>query len=100
MATLWITEYNSVGLGTPGYAAPIAMEPAVTDQTVTFTSATSSAAFNAKTNFVRLYASTDCHVLFGAAPTATAAKQKLASGVEYWRAVVPGQKVSVYDGST
>jgi len=100
MATLWITEYEWGGADKVGQPLPLAREPAVTDQTVTFTSATLSAAFNSNTRFVRLFSSADCHVQFGAAPTATASLQKLAGGVEYWRWVVNGQKVSVYDGTT
>lgn len=100
MATLWITEYHEIPIFAPGNAAPMASEPAVADQTVTFTTATASNAFNSAAKYVRLYPSANCHVKFGSAPTATASMQKLAAGVEYWRGVVAGQKVSVYDGSS
>lgn len=100
MATLWITEYNNIGYGAAGVPSPIAFEPAISDQTVTFTTATSSTAFAAGTKFIRLFSSADCHVVFGSSPTATASKQKLSAGVEYWRAVVAAQKVSVYDGTS
>ncbi len=100
MANIFVTEYNSIQLGMPGYAAPIPLEPAVANQNVSFTTATQSVAFNASTRFVRLFSTANCHVVFGANPTATAAKQKLIAEVEYWRGVVPGQKVSVYDGSS
>lgn len=104
MATLWITEYEHFGLPIGGSAgamkAQLALEPATADHALSFTTAAQSSAFNAATRFVRLYASADCHVAFGSNPTATAAKQKLAAGVEYWRAVVAGQKVSAYDGTS
>lgn len=99
MATLWVTEYADIS-AMGGGPAQAGKEPAVADQSVTFTTATQSAAFTAKTRLVRLYSSVACHVLFGADPTATAAKQKLAADTEYWRGVTPGQKVSVYDGSS
>lgn len=99
MATLWITEYVDQAGGRP-LAIPIPLEPAAVDQTVTFTTATQSSAFGTNTKIVRLVSSADCNVLFGSNPTATAAKQKLLAGVEYWRGVQPGMKVSVYDGSS
>lgn len=99
MATLWVTEYADISAMANG-PAQVGKEPAVADQSVTFTSATASSAFNTKTRLVRLYASAACHVHFATAPTATAAKQKLAADTEYWRGVTPGQKVSVYDGSS
>lgn len=101
MAVLHVTEYSDFGVVTGrGLDLAIAVEPAVADQAVTFTTSTASAAFNAATKFVRLLSTIDCHVVFGAAPTATAAKQKIVAGTEYWRSVVPGQKVAAYDGSS
>lgn len=90
MSSLYISEYIAAVSG-----VPLAREPALVDQKVTFTgTAGQSTAFNGGTSLVRLMADADCHVLFGANPTATNAKAKLMSGVEYWRAVEPGQKVS------
>lgn len=102
MATLYISEYRRGGADALGQSLPLALEPVVTDQTVTFTTATSSSAFNDKTRIVRLLASASCHVAFGTSPTATASNQRLIAGVEYWRAVDvnSGLKVSVYDGSS
>lgn len=101
MATLWITEYSEIPLIVNGLPAPLALEPPVAEQTVTYTTSTASNAFNSKTKYVRLYASADCHILFGTAPTATAAKQKIAGGQEYWRAVnAASTKVAAYDGSS
>ena len=100
MAKLSITEYDVLPDDGRGRLLPLGGEPALADQEVTFTTATQSAAFNAKAKFIRLIADADCRVLFGANPTALAASQRLVADVEYWRAVVPGQKVSVYDGSS
>jgi len=104
MASAWITEYDAFGIrrdtGTGTLQAQMPLEPG-TDQTpVTFTTATQSAAFAASTRFVRIITDADCHVLFGANPTATANHQKLIAGVEYWRAVSAGDKVSIYDGTS
>lgn len=99
MANLNITEFAALGEA-GDFKFPVAKEPAVTTQSVTFTSATQSAAFNAQTRFVRLLPDANCYVLFGANPTAVATSEKLASGQEAWRAVNPEDKVSVYDGSS
>lgn len=101
MANLYITEYEHVGsIAGLRSAMPIAKEPALVDQTVSFTTATASSAFNTRTKFVRILADADCYVVFGADPTATASNQKLTANVEYWRGVDAGDKISVYDGSS
>lgn len=94
MATLYITEYTKMA-SHEGYGRPpeLAMEPG-TDQAVTFTTATQSAAFASPTRFVRVMSDTNCHVLFGSNPIATTTNQRLIADVEYWRAVAPGDKVS------
>ncbi len=97
---LYVTEYNTIGYGAASAPSPMAMEPALTDQVVTATTSTASTAFNAATKFIRMLPDTLVYVKFGASPTATATSQRLTANVEYWRAVVPGQKVAVYDGSS
>jgi len=99
MATAYITEYNYAGVQ-QGNVVPVAEEPALADQTVTFTTATQSAAFNAKTSFVRIIADADCHLKFGTDPTAVATDQFIPANVEQWRGVTAGHKVSVYDGTS
>ena len=100
MATLEITSFKSTVMGQPGHAAPIPQEPG-TKAVVTFTTATQSDAFAAGVRFVRLMPSGTCYVLFGDNPTATVANgQRLVADVEIWRGVRPGQKLSVYDGSS
>ena len=89
MASLWVTEYNSPG------DMPVAKEPAVRTQVVSFTTTTQSAAFSDDTRCVRLIADADCHLLFGLNPTATTSGQKVISGQETWRQVKPGDKVAV-----
>jgi len=99
MATLFVTEYADIASMASG-PGQTGQEPALADQTVSFTTATQSSAFNTNTKLIRLYASAACHIVIGTNPTATAAKQKLAADTEYWRGVKGGDKVSVYDGSS
>lgn len=102
MATLIITEYQHPGVRQDdgNRVGNLALEPAIAEQSVSFTTATQSSAFNDATRVVRLQADAACNVKFGSNPTATASHQPLSAGVEYWRAVKSGDKVSVYDGSS
>jgi len=97
MASLIITEYSNLALN--GHA-PIPLEPALTEQVVTYTTSTQSAAFGEATRFVRVKPDADCNVKFGSNPTATVANQQLIADVEYWRGVKAGHKVATYDGSS
>jgi len=99
MASLYISEYQHIGsVEHDTIQAPL--EPSVATQKIAYTSAAASAAFNANTQFIRVIASADVHLLFSANPTATATSMFLpANTVEYF-AVNPAQKVSAYDGSS
>lgn len=107
MAVLHISEYNAIHKTNVGDdpvsgdgVAQTIKEPSITTQAISFTSAESSAAFNDSTRIVRLVSDTQCYIVFGAAPTATANSMLLpALGVEYF-GVNPGDKISVYDGTT
>ena len=98
MAILFVTEFSDLGTdgnGQPG--VPAALTPAIATSKADFTSAAaSSATFNAKTRFVRLYSDTAGYVKFGAAPTAvTATDMPIAANAPEIFAVIPGQKVSI-----
>lgn len=97
MSFLWVTEYSALGDDLDGSVMPVAREPAVTDQKVTFTSSTQSAAFAADTRFVRLQADANCHLAFGLNPTATTSTQPLIANTVEWRTVKGGHKVAVID---
>ncbi len=113
MAKLHVSEYNAILKADVGEAsttdgvakadvavAQAVKEPAIAEQAVTFTTATQSSAFNAATKIVRVAADAQCYIAFGANPTATANSKLLPSfGVEYF-GVTPGDKVSVYDGTS
>jgi hypothetical protein len=96
MATLFVTEFQHASAVGPGRTPmPIAMQPPLAEQAVSFTTSTASSAFNTLTQFVRLYASADCHIQFGTSPTATTSLMKLkADAVEYF-AVPPGASYKV-----
>lgn len=99
MATLHITEYASV----PSLRnMPVAQEPPVTTQAVTFTTATSSSAFAATTRFVRIYGSAKAHLAWGTSATATANSPPVAADSPEYFAVPVGEAylVSAYDGSS
>jgi hypothetical protein len=90
MSKLYISEYARVtqasGPGTAVLQAP--EEPPLATQVVDFTSgAAQSAAFNAKTRFVRLHTDAICSVRFAANPTATTNDARLAAGQTELRGV-------------
>ncbi len=92
MSKLYISEYarmtQASGPGNAVVQAP--EEPPVATQAIDFTSgAVQSAAFSAKTRFVRLHTDAICSVKFGAAPTATANDPRLAAGQTELRGI-PG----------
>lgn len=66
-----------------------------TTQVVSYDSSTATTnAVGAQTYAVRVAVTTDCHVAFGAAPTATTSNPFMPAGsVEYFR-VTPGQKLA------
>src|SRR5215510_4199255 len=90
MSKLYISEYTRVtpssGPGNAVVQAP--EEPPIATQVVDFTSgAAQSAAFNAKTRFVRLHTDAICSVKFAANPTATVNDPRLAAGQTELRGV-------------
>lgn len=94
---LFISEYVSVG-APAGIVAQIAQEPVVADQTVDFSGGvTSSAAFNSKTNYIRVVCDSQCSVSFGTAPTATTSSKMLPALIPEYFAVPKGAsyKISV-----
>jgi hypothetical protein len=84
MSKLYIAEYARLTQASgPGNAATVQApeEPPIATQIVDFASgAAASAAFNAKTRFVRLHTDAICSVRFGAAPTATVNDPRMAAG--------------------
>lgn len=96
MSNIIVTEYDGI-VQSAGDAAVQVPGNIVTSQAVAIgASSAPSAAFNARTRFVVIFAEAKCCVAFGTAPTATATSQ-LAIGAEQiaYQAVTPGHKVAV-----
>ena len=95
MAVLYITEYrelSKVEAGNRGtYIAPVPQEPPVTTQAVSFTTVTSSADFNAATNFVLIESDSNCHVIFGETPSASTTSPLLTANNPQYRGVRGGR---------
>lgn len=95
MATAYISEYLSVGIDAKGSQAQCAQEPSITTQTVTYTTATSSSAFNSQTSLIRITCDAKAHLSFGTAPTATTSHLQIQADTPEYFSVRPGDKVSI-----
>ncbi len=96
MATVFIEEFGDAGPGRGGQVLQAGMQPSLTTQTVAIGgSSTQSSAFNAATRFVRIHTDAICSYAFGANPTATSSKPRMAAGQTEYFAVTPGHKVAI-----
>lgn len=87
MATLYIAEYERASNATVGNQTVQIVDESslLAEQTVTIGAEAKSALFNPQTRIVRLHTDAVCSILFGAAPTATTAKKRLAANAtEYF----------------
>jgi|DEB0MinimDraft_6_1074348.scaffolds.fasta_scaffold14114_6 hypothetical protein len=101
MANAYIREYARVAIVPGGGAIPVPMEPPVATQTVSFTTATQSAALNDATHYVLVTADAAHNMLGGDNPTASATVYPLfTADTERFFGVKPGTKLSFYDGSS
>ncbi len=68
----------------------------VSQKVVTVVGSTQGSAFTAKTSVIRVFATKDCHLAFGADPTAVAdgTNMFLPAGMIDYIGVTPGQKVA------
>lgn len=95
MATLYVTEYSSLGLQSSG-PAQAALEPENASQTVAIGGASAqSNAFGAATGVVRLHSDAICSVKFGTNPTAAATNRRMAANQTEYFAVPIGQSFKV-----
>ena len=95
MATLYVAEFQSVG-GTGNFVTQAAQTPADAEYTVAIGAVSAqSQAFGANTRFIRVHTDAICSITFGANPTATTSKPRLAAGNTEYFAVIPGQKLAV-----
>lgn len=96
MGILYVTEYQFASAVGPGQTPmPIAVEPPVASQTVSYTTTTQSNAFNVLTSFVRIHTDSICSIEFGTNPTATTSKRRMVAGATEYFAVPPGESYKV-----
>ena len=101
MATLKISEYAEMAKDESGDNIAVAMEPAIAEQTVTFTTAAASAAFNSRTKFIRVVADAKAHFKVGGSPAnPTANSPYLPANLPEYFGVKQAHKIKVYDGSS
>lgn len=105
-ATCKISEYGEIVKDASAVVVPVASEPAITTQTVTYTTSTQSAKFNARTRFVRIVCDAKAHFVFGTDPTADADDPYLSQdtpeyfGIGYQTSGTEDFEVAFYDGSS
>lgn len=108
-ATCKISEYANLPRDPSSAVIPVAPEPALATQSVTYTSSTQSSAFNILTRYVRIVCDAKAHFVFAENGTATATDPYLpADTVEYFgirRSDSDGDgdqdlEVAFYDGTT
>lgn len=98
-----ISEYRLVGVDSTGRSVPVAVEPAVTTQTVTYTTSSESAALNESTRFIRIVCDAKAHFTISAAGTnATANSPYLSADTPEYFGVQAGKDMIVdfYDGTS
>jgi hypothetical protein len=94
MSVLYISEYTDAPLYI-GQAIPVGVEPAIAQQAVTISGVSAqSAAFNAKTTFIRVHVDGITSLKFGSNPTAVTTELRLAASQTEYFGVIGGQKVA------
>ena len=101
MSDLIITEYDKLGKGRNGVLVQAGQEPAITNQTVSFTTATLSSQFNADTKFIRIISDANAHIVFGDnGISAAATNTRIIADMPEFFAVTGGDYLSIYDGTS
>ena len=101
-ATCKISEYGYLVQDSSGKIVPVAAEPALATQTVTYTTSTASSAFNAQTRFIRIVCDAKAHFVVAASPTATANSPWVATNAPEYFGISfnVSMKIAFYDGSS
>lgn len=97
MATLYIVEFDNLGLDTRGLTVLTGAEPAINIQQVSFGGGnTLSQPLNPATRFVEIQTDTTCQILFGDSPDARRGGERIFANGLVFRAVQrPGLVISV-----
>lgn len=94
MAKVFIKEYADVPMFN-GLPLQVGNEPGVAEQVVAVgVGSTQSAAFNAKTKFIRVHTDVICSIAFGANPTADANSARMAADQTEFFGVKGGDKLA------
>lgn len=100
MATAEIMEFATMPTTQNGVAQAPSL-PATASQSVTFTTSSQSAAFNAATRFIWVRADAAANIKGGKDPTATVSDvPQLQANTDYIFGVQPGDKIAFYDGTS
>lgn len=96
MASLYIAEFEEMP-HTSGSKVQAALQAPLAEQKLTIGTEVKSAAFNARTRFVRLHTDAICSILFGTDPTAAVTNARMAANATEYFGVPMGAnyKVSV-----
>ena len=82
MATLYITEFFSMGQDGTGRTSPVPMVPPSAEQVLAISvSSVASAAFSANTTLVRICSDVTCSIAWGTSPTATGVSARIPANV-------------------
>ena len=99
MATANISEYKEMAKDASGDNVAVPMEPAIETQSITYTSAAASVAFNKSTKFIRVVADAKAHfVVAGSPKDPTASSPFLPANLPEYFGVLQGHKIAFYDG--
>lgn len=101
-ADCYVSEYANLVIDESNRLVPVAQEPAIAVQRVTYTTSTQSSAFNTRTRFIRIVCDAAAHFEFGTNPSATADNPYLPSNTPEYFGVPRGAsfEIAVYDGSS
>jgi len=103
-ATCKISEYEALTGDDQGNIVPVAREPALAEQSVTYSTDATSNAFNDDTRFVRIVCDAKAHFKFGTGtPNPDANSPYLAADTPEYFGIWPvggSIKVTFYDGSS
>ena len=94
MGIAYIEEYERLGVDADGRPTQIPKQGAITNQKISYSTTTQSAAFSGRTRFVRIHTDSICSYLFGSNPTATTSTPRMAANQTEYFAVQPSDKVA------
>lgn len=99
MATIYITEYASMG-SAPFGPSQTPLEPPIAAYSFAITSASATpsapnAIFNNKTNLIRIHTDGICSVAIGVSPTAVVTANRMAANQTEFRSVPQGAPMTV-----